>query len=501
MNFVKILHTADIHIGAQDSFLGPGAESRRFETLITFERIIDTAVQNDVQLIAIAGDLFDSDTPETVFTDAVFNKIRDCGIKTVYCAGNHDPLNANSPFVNRELPENLFVLGKDDACITFDYIKTRVYGRSFESSFLKGEEEFTIEVPNDDFINIMVQHGELRSDLGSEYNSITPRFVKKSDMDYIALGHIHKRTPIGKIENTHFAYCGCPEGQGFDELDEKGVYMGSVSKGKCDLEFIPVSKREHIHQKIDITNIDDISSHILNTLSNKYPNYSDNLYKIELTGEIDPETEINTTEITARLSEKLYFVKVKDSTEYKINLSALANDPSLKGIFVKNMLLRIEQAEDKELYKKALKLTFNFALKTVVYALLLLIPYFIVSLISNTETYEFFNITIPLWTANLSNIAVFLKSIATVGTVFFMLKYYLAPMLVVADENMDVTEAMHMSVVISKNTTLDFVYLVFSLLGWVLLSLLFIPLIFTLPLFITVYLTVCFCVMIHGRYL
>ena len=88
----------------------------------------------------------------------------------------------------------------------------------------------------------------------------------------------------------------------------------------------------------------------------KYQNYSDNLYKIELTGEIDPETEINITEITARLSEKLYFVKVKDSTEYKIDLSALANDPSLKGIFVKNMLLKMELAEDKEIYKKALKI-------------------------------------------------------------------------------------------------------------------------------------------------
>lgn len=356
MNFVKILHTADIHIGAGDSFLGANAQSRRFETLITFERIIDTAVQNGVQLIAIAGDLFDSDNPEAIFVDAVLNKISDCGIKVVYCAGNHDPLNSNSPFITRNLPENLYVLGKTDQCITFDDINTRVYGRSFESAHLKGEEEFTLEVPNDNFINIMVQHGELKGDLGSDYNSITPKFVKKSGMDYIALGHIHKRTPIGKIDNTFFAYCGCPEGQGFDELDQKGIYMGTVSKGKCDLEFIPVSKREHIHQKIDITDVADISSHILNVLNQKFANYSDNLYKIELTGEIDPEFELSIPEITARLSEKLYFVKVKDCTEYKIDLELLAKDPSLKGIFVKNMLLKMEQTQDKEIYKKALKI-------------------------------------------------------------------------------------------------------------------------------------------------
>lgn len=145
----------------------------------------------------------------------------------------------------------------------------------------------------------------------------------------------------------------------------------------------------------------------------------------------------------------------------------------------------------KELYLKALKLAVNFAIKVVLYYIIMSIPFYIVTAISSIKTYEILNITTPLWTANLSNIAVFLRTIATVGTVFLMLKYYLAPMLIIADENMDVPEAMHMSVVISKNTMLDFIYLVFSLLGWVLLSLLFIPLIFTLPLFITVYLTHC----------
>ena len=62
-------------------------------------------------------------------------------------------------------------------------------------------------------------------------------------------------------------------------------------------------------------------------------------------------------------------------------------------------------------------------------------------------------------------------------------------MLLAADEEMDVNEAVHMSVVISKNTVLDFIYLLFSMLGWVLLSFFFIPLIYTIPLFITVYLT------------
>ena len=72
MNTVKILHCADIHIGAAQSFLGTLAEKRRYEVLMTFERIIDTAKENDVKIIAIAGDLFDSNNIEKSFIDAVF---------------------------------------------------------------------------------------------------------------------------------------------------------------------------------------------------------------------------------------------------------------------------------------------------------------------------------------------------------------------------------------------------------------------------------------------
>lgn len=368
MNSVKILHCADIHIGASESFLGANSEARRFETLITFERIIDTALENDVKIIAIAGDLFDTDNPDSIFIEKVLQKIASVPqIKTVYCAGNHDPLNTNSPFTKSQLPENLFVLGAHDQCITFSDIKTRVYGRSFESSILKGEETFSIQVPDDDFINIMVQHGELKNDLNSSYNSITPKFIKTSGMDYIALGHVHKHTPIGKIDNTHFAYCGCPEGQGFDELGEKGVYIGEISKGRADLKFISVCYRKHLIESIDITDIEDVPSHIINFLKEKYENYSENLYKIELTGSVSPDSNLNLAEIGARLSQSLYFLKLKDLTELKADLESLAKETSLKGIFVKNMLAKMESAEDKETYKKALNLGLKAFFKEVKY--------------------------------------------------------------------------------------------------------------------------------------
>ena len=351
MNSVKILHCADIHIGAALSYLGETAAQRKYETLLTFERIIDTAVTEGVKIIAAAGDIFDSNTVEDSFVNAVFEKIASGPeIKVVLALGNHDPLSSQSPFKNRELPKNLFVLGAKDECITFDDV------------YLKGEEGFSITPEKDGYVNLMVLHGELRSDLNSNYNSVTANFIKESGMDYIALGHIHKRTEPQKIGDTYYAYCGCPEGQGFDETDEKGVYIGEIGKGICDLSFVPMSKRRHICEKIDVTGINssaEISGAVLALLQKKYgAQCGENLYKIELMGSISEDFNLNLTEILSRVSEKVYFAKIKDGTELLVDTEKLASEISLKGLFAKNMLERINNASDgeREDLQNALKL-------------------------------------------------------------------------------------------------------------------------------------------------
>lgn len=362
MNSVKILHCADVHIGAAESFLS-SAEQRKFERIITFERIIDKAKENSVQVIAIAGDLFDYNGVENGLVNPVFEKIASVPeIKVIFSAGNHDPLTADSPFKTRVLPENLYVLGTHDDCITFEELKLRVYGKSFENVYMSGEEAFS-EVPNDDdYINLMVIHGELKSDLNSQYNSITPKFVKNCKMDYIALGHVHKNTEIGRIGNTFFAYCGCPEGRGFDELGEKGVYIGEITKGSCSLEFVPVCKRMYIYEKIDISGLTSLAciyEKIIAALKDKYGgDFAENLYKIELIGEIPYDFNLNLTEISGRISDAVYFAKIKDSTEAEIDFERLSGEVSLKGLFVKNMLAKIENSsdEEKELLKYSLKL-------------------------------------------------------------------------------------------------------------------------------------------------
>lgn len=357
---VKILHCADLHIGASESFLGEKALSRRLETLLTFERIIELANANEVEIILIAGDLLDSNKIEQSFIDRILSAISSVkNIKVVYACGNHDPYGREFPFKKHKLPENLYILPTEDSFVEFKDLNTRVYGKSFSEVYLKGVPEFSIKA-EDDYINLMCVHGELRADLNSDYNSITDGFIRSSGMDYIALGHVHKRTDIGKIGNTFCAYCGCSEGQGFDELGDKGVYIGTVSKGKANLEFMSVCRRMHITEDINVEGLSsspEIAEAILNKLNEKYgKNFVENLYKIILVGTSDKNSEINITEILERLENKVYFAKIKDKTEPALDLEKIADENSLKGIFVKKMLERIAlDDENKAKYIYALK--------------------------------------------------------------------------------------------------------------------------------------------------
>ena len=358
MSAVRILHCGDLHIGASETFLGERAPSRRMEGLLTFERIVDIAEKSGVELVLISGDLFDSNKIENIFFERVMEKVSSVPqITFVYSAGNHDPYNFDSPFFNRKIPVNFNVMPTNDSVIEING-NLKVYGKSFSEILQKGEERFSIEADRNT-VNIMCIHGEYG--FGKDQNPITGDFVINSGMDYIALGHLHKRTLPAKVGNTYIAYCGCPEGLGFDELGEKGVYIGEIDKNRCDLEFVATSKRIHTVMKIDVSGLSsttEIFDKILSQIKNEYgENFGDNLYKIELSGEVSQDVAVNTAEIAERLKEITYFAKVIDKTTVKIDLEKISNEMSLKGVFVRKMLEKAEnEPHNKEQIQAALKL-------------------------------------------------------------------------------------------------------------------------------------------------
>ncbi len=344
---MKVLHTADLHIGAEQSFLGADAQNRQYEILATFKNITALCESEEVDVCLIAGDLFDSNVSGQSFADSVFRYIENAkNTKFFYVAGNHDPLDASSPFMLSKLPENLTVFDTDYQTVIVEDLNLRICGRSFAHSAMEFCDMPTM--PQDEFINILLLHGDLGG-TGGVYNPISTAFIGECGADYLALGHIHKRSEVERLGKTSFAYSGCPEGQGFDELGLKGVYLGEITKEKVDLSFVPCSNRLHVFKKFDLSaagNTAEAEKVILEALAQEFgDSFKQNLYKITLKGQLDNPEVINAAELAILLKEKLYFVKLKNKIKQKVDLELLSKENSLKGIFVNKMLLKIKEAE------------------------------------------------------------------------------------------------------------------------------------------------------------
>ena len=105
-----------------------------------------------------------------------------------------------------------------------------------------------------------------------------------------------------------------------------------------------------------------VISKVLNHLKENYgEDFSNNLYKIELVGKLPSDFTLQIHSVLAGLSPLLFFVKLKNSTEKEIDYTLIAREHTLRGIFVKKMLNRIETAKGAEvaLLKKALVLGLN----------------------------------------------------------------------------------------------------------------------------------------------
>lgn len=120
-------------------------------------------------------------------------------------------------------------------------------------------------------------------------------------------------------------------------------------------------------------------------------------------------------------------------------------------------------------------------------------PAILASLLSKPFIYVTLGFPMPLWSANLPVVANFLEVLGLILFLFLSLRFYLSGLLLVIDDDMHPGEAFYISKLISRDFLMNFILLSLSFFGWFLLSLLAVPLIFTLPLFITSF-------TIHGRF-
>lgn len=361
MKKIKVLQAGDLHFDTPFKDLDKDiSEISKEELLEVFYKIINIAIENKIDILLLTGDMFDNLTVNKKTLTFIKNQIeRIPNIKVFISPGNHDPYNEKSFYKIINWPSNVYIFKGNLEYVVLDELNTIVWGAAFNEYYVKDSLLKEINI-NENYINIMTIHGEISSvEGGNEYNPITIKDIENSKLDYIAIGHRHNFSGIKKAGNTYYAYAGCPQGRGFDEILDKGVIIGDIAKGAVNLNFLRTSKRNYYIKEIDISNIisyEEVKNKIIEVISEE--ERKNNLYKIILRGELEPYVNLKENLLKELIKDYFYFVKIIDKTEVKLDFDNISKDYSIKGLYAKKILekMNTENDEENEILKMALKL-------------------------------------------------------------------------------------------------------------------------------------------------
>ena len=341
---IRFLHGADFHLDSAFGALpAQRAAERRRESRELLFCLADYVNGHDIDLVLLAGDLFDSASPFRETGEQLAAALGQMRARVFVAPGNHDWYGPGSPWETETWPENVTVF-RERAMTAAEVpeLDLVVHGAAFTGpeqpeSLLAG---FT--APADGKVHIGLLHGELD---GAEdrYDPIRREEVSASGLAYLALGHVHKRMEPLTLGRTVCAWPGCLEGRGFDELGEKGFYEGTISdSGEVSLTFVPFARHRYEILEVDVTGKDPRVA----VEAALPPDTAGDLYRILLTGET-AEGGAGAAALREALADRFDTLEVRDRTRMAEDLWQRAGEDSLRGLFLRELLARREAAEDE----------------------------------------------------------------------------------------------------------------------------------------------------------
>lgn len=340
---MKLIHCSDIHLDSslktnlsRDKAIERGAEIRS-----TFLRMIDYAKQENVSVVMICGDLFDTKRITQKTADLVLNKISEAEeIDFLYLRGNHDE--GRQVFDGRVLPPNLKTFS--DTWNSYTYENVVISGvETNEYNCYSIYDDLHTDTNN---INIIMLHGLADTKSGKGYINLPE--LQNKNIDYAALGHLHSYQSKRLDSRGIYCYSGCPEGRGFDECGEKGFVLLETNGNSIEKSFIPFSQRQILEIPVDITGLTTISG-IMEAIRKALGNTDKkHMIKLVLTGTYNIDTPKYIDHFINELENEFFYITIQDNSRLDINSDDYKNDISLKGEFIRMVMKTDNSDEDKE---------------------------------------------------------------------------------------------------------------------------------------------------------
>lgn len=342
---LTFLHAADFHLDSAFGALSAAqAAARRRESRELVFRLSNYVNQNHIDLVLLAGDLFDSGSAFRETGEQLAEALGQMEARVFIAPGNHDWAGPGSPWAAVRWPENVHVFREGHlTAVDLPEWNLTVHGAAFTAperaeSFLAG---FT--APEDGRVHMGLLHGEIDPP-EARYGPLGREEIAGSGLHYLALGHIHKRTEPLRLGRTLCAWPGCLEGRGFDELGEKGFYRGTLDeRGAVSLTFVPFAQRRYEILEVDVTGRSPRGA-----VEAALPeDTARHLYRIVLTGETG-EGGVDIRGLREALADRFYALELRDHTRMAEDIWARAEEDSLRGLFLRRLRQRRQEAGSEE---------------------------------------------------------------------------------------------------------------------------------------------------------
>jgi exonuclease SbcD len=358
---LRILHTADIHLGAKFSGLGNKGATQREQLRATFKNVVAAALEEGVNIVLVAGDLFDSNEQPQRNIDLVieqFNLLGSNKIPVCLIPGTHDSLDSSSIYKKVDFEgrcPNLKVLADENVSWKeYPGLDLTVYGkpnlsnRSYASP-LKGLKRSTSTK-----FHVAMAHGSffIPDKTAEDDHVFRLEEIEASGMNYLALGHWHR--PYRCSERPPAWYPGPPEW--ISGQTEKGaaLLVSLSDSGEAMVAIKKLGLRDYDEIEIDMSEIRD-----LNRLKVKLAEgASQNLTRqVVLRGLRDAELIINPEELEADLGSEFFHLSINDRSHPKLERIAEDEERLIRNRFVKLMDKEIEdlEGEEREIAENALQ--------------------------------------------------------------------------------------------------------------------------------------------------
>jgi len=258
---IRLLHTADLHLDSplrslalRDDRLRGAVETASRDAL---SRLVDTAIEEGVRAVLIAGDLFDGrerSARTAAFLVSAFDRLGSAGIGVFAIRGNHDAENPISGAV--DMPANVHVFDGRGGKAQLGEENVWIHGVSFRDRHAPESllPKFGPPVPG--AVNVGLLHTSLAGAPGHDpYAPCTVAELRAHGFDYWALGHVHARTV--HAERPFVVMPGMPQGRDMGETGPKSATLIEIAGGDIALREVPSSVVEFRRVRLDLSGAAD----------------------------------------------------------------------------------------------------------------------------------------------------------------------------------------------------------------------------------------------------